>query len=111
MTKHLGAFLLILVGSSGIIAPAHSALVYFAETGHYYGLTQTALSWTDAEAEANSAGGHLVSINSQAEQDFIVATFLNALQDDATPFWIGLTDQVEEGDFVWSSGEALTYTN
>ena len=27
------------------------------------------------------------------------------------PFWIGLNDREEEGNYVWSSGEKYPYTN
>ena len=73
-------------------------------------LTSAAETWTEAEAEAVSKGGHLVTVNDAAEQAFLVNTFLTG--DFAQrPLWIGLTDQRKEGKFVWSSGSRLTYTN
>lgn len=78
--------------------------------GHYYLLSSSESTWLDAEAEAVSLGGHLVSITSQEEQDFVVSTFLSG--DDANNvYWIGINDSESEGTYVWSSGEAVTYTN
>ena len=55
-------------------------------------------------------GGHLVSINSQAEQDFINRTFLSD-GGRRRILWSGLNDAASEGDFVWSNGDPVTYTN
>ncbi|MBI4718180.1 MAG: IPTL-CTERM sorting domain-containing protein [Planctomycetes bacterium] len=60
--------------------------------------------WLDAEAEAVAQCGHLVTINDQAENDWIVATF-------GTDRWIGFTDDGSEGSWHWISGEPVTYTN
>ena len=78
--------------------------------GHFYLLTHKALNWDEAEAEAVSFGGHLASVNSQAEQDFLVNNFLSGANQNRT-LWIGLTDQATEGVFVWTSGEPLTFTD
>ncbi len=80
--------------------------------GHYYALTNTTEDWLTAEAEAEAAGfgGHLASVTSLGEQNFLVNTFLSGANDHNI-YWLGLTDQAVEGTFVWSSGEAVTYTN
>jgi len=70
-----------------------------------YKLTTESRSWFDAEAEAIAWGGHLVTINDQAEQDWLVSTF------GTDTFWIGFNDIEEEGVWVWASGEEVTYTN
>ena len=64
------------------------------------------MTWTDAEAYAQSIGGHLVTVNDVSEQDWLQQNFSRFGN-----LWIGLTDQVTEGTFLWSSGEAETYTN
>jgi len=68
-------------------------------------------NWMDAEAEAQTfnPNAHLVTINNQAENDWLVATF-----GSETGFWIGFTDHSEyssEGNWVWISGQAVTFTN
>jgi Lectin C-type domain len=74
--------------------------------GHvYYLLTQN--TWTNAEAEAVSLGGHLATVRNAAEQRWIFATF--ARFNGA--LWIGLTGRDNPLDFHWTSGEPLTYTN
>lgn len=76
--------------------------------GHIYFLTNPALgkNWTDAEAQAIAAGGHLVTINDAPENQWLTNTF-----GTSEAFWIGLTDANTEGDFKWISGEPVTYTN
>lgn len=110
-TIHLvGAFALL----AALAIPTDAAradFIHFAGTGNYYGLTTSAGSWAQAEAEAVALGGHLVSITSAAENAFLVSTFLTVPQAQALPYWIGLNDAASEGQFVWSSGEAVTYTN
>ncbi|MBD2270171.1 M10 family metallopeptidase C-terminal domain-containing protein [Anabaena sp. FACHB-1391] len=73
--------------------------------GSTYRLTNR-LTWEQAQAEALNAGGNLVTINSQAEQDWLVSTFGGTEQ-----LWIGLTDKVTEDQFQWASNETYTYTN
>ena len=62
-------------------------------------------SWDDAQAKAFDEGAHLVAINDAAEQEWLVRVFSTA------PYWIGLTDAANEGEWRWTSGEPVTYTN
>jgi Ca2+-binding RTX toxin-like protein len=76
---------------------------------HLYGLTTGPVTWDGAEWQsANIWKGHLVTINSQAEQSFIERNFLGGTK---IIYWIGLNDAAKEGTYVWSSGEPVTYTN
>lgn len=81
--------------------------------GHLYMLTPTRGTWTTEEAAAETMGGTLVSINSQAEQDFLNSNFL--VGNTATvPLWIGLTDLTPAGSAgysTWVTGESVAYTN
>ncbi|MBF2085060.1 DUF4347 domain-containing protein [Thermoleptolyngbya sp. C42_A2020_037] len=81
-------------------------LAVFTYNGNQYFLTNGAKTWEEAQAEARSRGGNLVTINDAAEQAWLVQTF-----GGGEGFWIGLTDKDVEGQFRWVSGEPLTYTN
>jgi hypothetical protein len=76
---------------------------YNATTRHTYGLTG-AMPWVDAEALAVRYGGHLATINDQAEQDWLLAQFPEPFQ------WIGMNDRAREGTWVWSSGTRVRFT-
>jgi len=52
----------------------------------------------------------LVSISSQAEEDFIWTNFGHLLGIDRR-IWIGFTDVASEGNFAWSDGTPAKYTN
>jgi hypothetical protein len=67
-------------------------------------------TWTAAESFAQLLGGHLVSINSQAEQDFVWSNF-GSLGGVDRRVWIGFTDRDSEGAFAWSDGSPAKYTN
>lgn len=75
-----------------------------------YVRTGTEMSWTAAEAQAASFGGHLVTINNAAEQTYLANTFLVGPLANR-PLWIGINDAALEGTFVWSSGQTNAYTN
>jgi hypothetical protein len=73
-------------------------------TGHYYAQVEN-LNWAQAEAYAVRLGGHLVTINDQAEEEWLTATFGIAEQ------FIGFNDLAADGTWVWSSGEPVTYVH
>ena len=77
-------------------------------------------SWQEAEANANKLGGNLVTIDSEDENEFLVDTFDEKISFGgkvgdlsgaypAAHAWIGMNDKEEEGTYVWSSGEPVTY--
>ncbi len=77
--------------------------------GHlYYLLSEN--TWTAAEAEAVSLGGHLAAINGAGEQTWVYDTF-SSLGGTNRYLWIGLTDEAVEGTFVWTTGEPVNYLN
>ncbi len=61
--------------------------------------------WRDALTKARTEDAELVSINDKAEQEWLVEQF------GFLPYWIGLAYSIETGEWEWSSGEPLTYTN
>ena len=86
--------------------PAPEGAVSFG--GHWYLFVAGAGNWDEANRYAESLGGHLVTISSRAENQFV---FELALAHGAGSHIIGLTDKASEGRFVWVTGEPLLYTN
>lgn len=73
--------------------------------GHEYKLITEAKSWSDAKIDCEIQGGHLVTITSQGENDFVKNLA------DSNRIWLGLTDEANEGNWKWITDEALSYTN
>ncbi len=71
---------------------------------HMYLYMEQAVSWGDARDICASQGGYLATIQNAEENEFIYRlTNGNS--------WLGATDQVEEGIWVWLSGEPWEYQN
>lgn len=78
----------------------------FEFNGHKYCYITTNMSWGDAESLCVSKGGHLVSINSLEEQDFI-QDMIDSVGKDNT--WLG--GYLEDGEWKWTDGSDFDYSN
>ena len=71
--------------------------------GHSYYRSTGSMTWTSAKQACINMGGHLVTITSAAENNFVFNTWPSG--------WIGFTDESVEGQWRWVTGESVTYTN
>jgi len=74
--------------------------------GHWYALYRQSVTWAEAKKECEKLGGHLVTVTSQGESEFLVALTRKA----GGRCWVGLTDERKEGTFLWITGEKVTFT-
>lgn len=96
---------------------ARAAVATDPASGHSYEFVSTPLTWPAARAAADarvSGGvhGHLATLTSQAENDF-VATHLGV--SEVALAWIGgeqpVGSQEPDGGWSWITGEPFVYTN
>jgi formylglycine-generating enzyme required for sulfatase activity/putative hemolysin len=71
---------------------------------HLYLFVKSEKTWHDARDYCATQGGYLATIQDAAENEMVA----NLLAGNA---WLGATDEVEEGTWVWVSGEPWGYTN
>jgi subtilisin-like proprotein convertase family protein len=78
-------------------------------TGHYYYLLGST-NWTTSETWATQLGGHLATIETANEENWVYDTFAQYGGTNRN-LWIGLTNDAL-GHFAWSSGLTnVVYTN
>uniref|UniRef100_A0A8C4T600 CD209 antigen-like protein E n=1 Tax=Erpetoichthys calabaricus TaxID=27687 RepID=A0A8C4T600_ERPCA len=63
-------------------------------------------NWYDSQDTCTSEGGHLVIIETKEEQDILTA-LLEIKGSEEKSYWIGLTDEIKEGHFVWVDNKPL----
>ncbi|WAR16594.1 PGCB-like protein [Mya arenaria] len=63
-------------------------------------------SWQDAQNTCELMGGHLVTITTQEENNFVLGLRVDPLSDT----WVGANDLSVEGNFTWITGEEWTYS-
>ncbi len=86
------------------ILAANSNLSYSSATGNFYEFVSGAADWNSANAAAqastvNGVSGHLLTINSAAEQSYI-----GTIAVANSHFWSGGTDSGTEGEWEWTEG-------
>ena len=88
----------------------HYSFSYGASTYYYvsykniYGQNQN-INFNHANTTAAKYGGYLAAITTPQENSFIASILYN------TVICIGLNDVQTENNFVWTSGEAVSYTS
>ncbi len=108
--QHLMAFVVLSLATvPGARAAVLAGPITNAANGHVYYLLSTN-TWTQSENEAIALGGHLVTINDDAENNWVYDTF-GQFGGVRIALWLGLTDRQAEGNFVWVSGETSSYTH
>ncbi|MFO0878116.1 MAG: family 16 glycoside hydrolase [Gemmataceae bacterium] len=76
--------------------------------GKAYKVFTPQLSWREASTKCEELGGNLVIIRSKEENALVTR-----LVDEAglVEAWIGATDVMEEGKWIWIDGKPLVYSN
>jgi hypothetical protein len=93
--------------SCGIFQDDMISRMYYPDTGHEYALIEVWLPWREAQAYCENLGGYLATISSASENEF-VENIADPINDDV---WIGLTDEANEGNWEWVTGERLMFVN
>lgn len=75
--------------------------------GHFYQAFDVAVTWPQAAAFCEQDGGHLATITSERENQFVYGL----LPTNAHNGWLGGSDAAEEGTWTWVTGEPFDYTN
>lgn len=77
--------------------------------GHYYKYFDSHMTWKDAEAYCVENGGHLVSVNSSEEQEFLTDLTRNESEEVV---WVGAYRVMDDMDtWYWTDGTDFDYTN
>ncbi|MBA3725935.1 MAG: hypothetical protein H0W86_05675 [Armatimonadetes bacterium] len=100
----------ILVGLVSFSSVPSWGQVRWSNNGHFYEMVPTWRTWLEAKADAESRtfmgrSGHLMTVTSQAEQDFVVETFGEPLREASIGGY-----NTPEG-WKWVTGETWEYTN
>jgi len=81
-----------------------------AWNGHKYMAVRNPCRWAEAKKACEDMGGHLLIIDTQEEQNALVAMLVRAGMGRDN-FWIGATDEIEEGAWTWVDGSPVAYSN
>lgn len=77
--------------------------------GHRYQFFPDELNWEEAKAKAAAAGGHLATITSQEENQWIMDIFVTGLPQGLS-LWLGGTKDNPTRQWTWITGEPFTFT-
>ncbi|MDD9900723.1 MAG: type I secretion C-terminal target domain-containing protein [Alphaproteobacteria bacterium] len=96
------------------ILQANPNVTYSLETGSFYQFVDSSVSWSAAVTAAqgtllNGVAGHLVTITSAVENDFVYQLGVDNGADNSTGaggnrIWLAATDIAVDQDWVWSDG-------
>ncbi len=71
--------------------------------GHAYAVIREHLPWPLAQQYCKAAGGHLATFKTSAQREVV----LKLCREANEAVWLGATDVVEEGRWLWVNGESV----
>lgn len=74
--------------------------------GHHYEIFDQGMIWSDAKRICEERGGHLVTITSEEEQNFVTSLIEEGKMNQ---YWLG--GQRSDKEYVWITGESMEYSN
>jgi len=85
--------------------PGQSSLEVKQFQGHHYLLCLLRTDWKEAKTCCESLGGHLATITTKEEHEWIKNMF-----PPSSRYWLGGTDEEKEGEWKWVTGEKWGYS-
>ena len=92
------------------VTPEELSYIKHNFNGNQYAVMNGLLTWTEAKEYCEELGGHLVTITSQDEQDFI-ERIICSQSEYANLYYLGATDDGIENNWHWITDEPFEYTN
>lgn len=86
--------------SPGTKRPKPKNTITYAK--HHYALVDGTATWHTAKTMCEEMGGHLVSLETKLEQDFV----LGACRKANKPYWIGVSNETDVMQWAWVTGQA-----
>jgi hypothetical protein len=83
-------------------------LSQFSPSNHSYAFYDNASSWDEARTYCESLGGHLATLTSKEENDYVYRLLV---ENGHTGAYFGLSDSEQEGAWKWVAGEPFAYNN
>ena len=93
---------------SGLYQATSNSVKLNTANGHRYEVVDCG-TWAQCRDAAVAKGGKLVTIRSQAENDWVFANIIPLASSDLGA-WIGFSDAGHEGLWYWASGETPGFT-
>uniref|UniRef100_A0A3B4EJZ9 C-type lectin domain-containing protein n=2 Tax=Pygocentrus nattereri TaxID=42514 RepID=A0A3B4EJZ9_PYGNA len=78
--------------------------------GRCFKFFKTELMWTEAETECLKYGGNLASVRSLREH-LLLQQLIKQATGSFTRAWLGASDCVTEGTWLWSDGSKMSFQN
>ena len=82
--------------------------------GHTYEFVDEDMTWEEARKACISRGGHLATVTSAKEQEYLEEMFININGNERGPWFGGYSDGAyggDKNDWCWVTGEKWNYTN
>jgi serine/threonine protein kinase len=76
--------------------------------GHRYQFIPGALTWKEAKVKAESMGGHLATITTKEENEWLLLTFRKLLTTPNRNIWLGASEEMAGLGWKWVTGEPFT---
>ncbi|XP_036424670.1 galactose-specific lectin nattectin-like [Colossoma macropomum] len=106
-------FLGLLLAPEGVAQLRHAFITCppeWSAFGRCFKFFKTELKWTEAETECLKYGGNLASVRSHRENLFLQHLIKQAT-GSFTRAWLGASDCVTEGTWLWSDGSKMSFKN